>query len=115
MTMVERTLRRNQQQRETGNSEEIQNLVELLGDRCENLAQNGRLDGAILYGSVLDPAVFHDNSDIDIALGGVAPEKSWSLVSDLGRGIDRELDVQFLEDMPEKWAENVREEGIQLH
>lgn len=114
MTMVKQALQRNQQQRETGNSKEIQNIIELLGDRCENLARTGRLDEAFLYGSVLDPAFFHDKSDVDIALGGVAPEDSWSLVSELGRGLDRELDVQFLEDMPEEWAKNVRKEGIQL-
>jgi predicted nucleotidyltransferase len=114
MTMVEDTLRRSQKQRKTENSQEIAALVRQLKENSKDLAQQDRLDEAILFGSALSPEMFHGESDLDIALGGVTPEDSWTVVSELARGINRELDVQFLEDMPEKWAENVREEGIQL-
>ena len=112
--MVEQALRRNKQQRETENTEEIEELVRQLKERCEKLEREGRLDEAVLFGSVLYPELFHGNSDLDIALDGVSSQDSWTIISELSRGIDRELDVQFMEDIPEEWVRNVRDEGIQL-
>ncbi|MFB6356624.1 MAG: nucleotidyltransferase family protein [bacterium] len=114
MTMVEQSLQRYKKNREAENAEEIEALVRQLETRCEKLARQGQLDEAVLFGSVLTPENFHGNSDLDIALGGVPSEETWGVVSELARGIGREFDVQFLEDMPERWVENIREEGIQL-
>lgn len=114
MTMVEQALKRNRRQQKNENSEEIEALIRQLTDRCKSLSRRGRLNEAILFGSVLHPRFFHENSDVDIALGGVSPDDSWALTSELARVVDRELDVQFLEDVPKQWRDNIRDEGIQL-
>jgi predicted nucleotidyltransferase len=114
MSLVKDTLRKNKQQRVADSRDEIARIKKELKSRCRTLCKSGRLREALLYGSALDPDFFHRDSDIDIALGGVEPSDSWAVAGYLGRELGRRIDVQFIEDMPDRRVGKIREQGFSL-
>jgi len=114
MSLVQETMEKKRRNRVADNREEIAQIKEQLMKRCQELCREGRLKEALLYGSVLKPEFFHSNSDIDLAIGGIEPSDCWAVAGYLGRDLARQVDVQFIEDLPPERADKVRKQGISL-
>jgi predicted nucleotidyltransferase len=52
----------------------------------------------VLFGSTTIPSRFHEGSDIDLAVWGLAPEKYFALLSDLDRRSEYFIDLIPAED-----------------
>lgn len=114
MTLVQQTLERNQKNRVRRNRKITADLIETLRSRCRKMQADNKITTAVLHGSVLEPEFFRSNSDIDLVLGGVNPADSWKVTAEIGRDLAYPLDVQFLEDLPEKRAQRIFREGRRL-
>lgn len=114
MTLVQETLKRNTKDRDRQNRQITADLIETLRSRCRKMQADNKITTAVLHGSVLEPEFFRSNSDIDLVLGGVKPANSWKVTAEIGRNLDYPLDVQFLEDIPEKRAQRILRKGRRL-
>ena len=82
----------------------------------------GRLDQALsalvekyqwtecyLFGSVVSPGRFGPESDVDIAVGGLAKQDFYRFVGDISSVLERDVDVVVLEES--RIAETIRRRG----
>jgi predicted nucleotidyltransferase len=63
-----------------------------------------------LFGSVIAPGRFDSDSDVDIAVGGLAMQDLYRFVGEISSALDREVDVVVLEES--RLAPSIRRKGI---
>ena len=80
------------------------------------LVQDFGVRRVYLFGSLVDPDLAHDRSDIDLAVEGLEKAAYWRALSDVWRLLPAgvELDLVPLEDAWPGLAERVRAEGVLL-
>ena len=77
------------------------------------LNQNGAdygIQEAFIFGSVTRPGHFHDNSDVDIAVVQIKPEKYCIAISFISEWLERDVDLIELPKCP--FQHRIRELGI---
>ena len=62
-----------------------------------------------LFGSILSPGRFHEDSDVDLAVGGLARHDLYRFVGDVSSILERNVDVVVLEES--RLAESIRRKG----
>jgi predicted nucleotidyltransferase len=67
-----------------------------------------------LIGSLARQGSFHEGSDIDLAVAGLAPEQYWAALDQVAALADREVELIRLEDAGPEMAAHVAAEGILL-
>jgi len=65
---------------------------------------------AFIFGSLVRPGAFHEDSDVDIALEGLPPERFWEAAAHLSEILEREVDVLPLEEV--RFREKIEREGL---
>ncbi|MBD3315314.1 MAG: hypothetical protein GF344_05970 [Chitinivibrionales bacterium] len=68
------------------------------GRLAEILARQPEVSKVVLFGSTTIPHRFHEDSDIDLAVWGLAPEKYFAVLSDLERKSEYSIDLIPAED-----------------
>lgn len=91
--------------------EELKHIIEKL-KTLENYWKKYKVKKVYLHGSMVD-GIFHEGSDIDIAVTGVGFQEVLGLFSNIGRHFDRVVDVRSLEDLPFK--EKVQQKGVLIY
>ena len=84
--------------------------VNKVWNAIEHLRQTYRWDDLYIFGSATKSVRFHEDSDIDIGIGGLDKFSHYRFIADLFRLIKREVDVVRLEDCP--FADTIRTRGI---
>jgi predicted nucleotidyltransferase len=92
-TLLDRHLRRQQQENERMRQETLQRLLRLL----PKLAPRYGFDQAYVFGSLAKKGRFRKTSDIDLAVRGLTNEKYFSFMAELSDRLGREVDVIQLE------------------
>jgi len=92
-TLLDRALRRKRQEREKLRRETIQKLKRAVS----RLAKSYGIERVFLFGSAIKPGRFHERSDVDVAVSGLANEDYFSFMAALSRTIKRDVDVVQLE------------------
>lgn len=93
-TLLDRALRRKRQEREKLRRETIQKLKRTVPQLTKSYA----IERVFLFGSAIKPGYFHERSDVDIAVYGLASENYFSFMAALSRALKRDVDVIQLED-----------------
>lgn len=62
-----------------------------------------------LFGSIVNPDRFSENSDVDVAVSGLAKHNLFSFMAELSRELGRDVDVLILEESPIE--EHIRRKG----
>lgn len=75
----------------------------------ESLAGKYQWKELLLFGSIVNPGKFSENSDVDVAVSGLAKHDLFSFVAELSRELGRDVDVLILEESP--IAEHIRRKG----
>jgi uncharacterized protein len=65
---------------------------------------------AYVFGSLVYPGKFTENSDVDVAIGEVAPEDFFDIISLLSTALSREVDL--LEIKKCHFAHRIRQQGV---
>ncbi|WP_107670373.1 nucleotidyltransferase family protein [Cyanothece sp. BG0011] len=68
------------------------------------------IEKAYIFGSVTYPNKFHQNSDVDLAVETINPEKHFLAISLLSTYLEREVDIIKLNQC--HFAHRIREKGI---
>jgi hypothetical protein len=63
-----------------------------------------------LFGSVIAPGRFNPDSDVDIAVGGLAKQDLYRFVGEISSALERDVDVVVLEES--RLAPSIRRKGI---
>jgi hypothetical protein len=92
--LLDRALRQKKQEREKLRREMIQKLKRAV----PKLAESYGIDRVLLFGSAIKPGRFHERSDLDVAVAGLASEDYFSFMAALSRAIERDVDVVHIED-----------------
>lgn len=94
-----------------------QQLFEAAQKCAQWLAEKYAVRAVYLFGSVAWPERFHADSDIDLAVEGLADEKYFRALAELWRLLPsgRELNLVPLEAAFPELAERVRGEGVVLY
>lgn len=79
------------------------------------LAERYAADRVILFGSLAWPRPFRRDSDIDLAVEGLAPEHFFRADAELAREIPFPIDLKLLSDCPPGLRERIEREGRVLH
>ncbi len=93
-TFLDRALRRKRREREKLRRETIQKLKRA----APKLAKSYGIDRVLLFGSAIKPGRFHERSDLDVAVAGLASEDYFSFMAALSSAIERDVDVVHIED-----------------
>ena len=93
-TLLDRALRQKSREREKLRRETIQKLKRAV----PRLAKSYGIERVILFGSAIKPGRFHERSDVDVAVDGLATKDYFSFMSALSRAIERDVDVIQIED-----------------
>jgi predicted nucleotidyltransferase len=76
----------------------------------EEFATEYGIEKAYIFGSVTRPGKFHQNSDVDLAVEQIKPEKYCLAISLLSAHLQREVDVIELEKC--HFSDRLRQTGI---
>jgi predicted nucleotidyltransferase len=79
------------------------------------LAERYSVTRVTLFGSLAWPRAFRSDSDIDLAVEGLAPEHFFRADAELAREIAFPIDLKLLSDCPPGLRERIELEGIALH
>jgi predicted nucleotidyltransferase len=82
---------------------------------AECLVEQFGAERVYLIGSLARPGKFHQHSDVDLAVVGLAPERYFQALSEMGRLAGREVDLILLEDATADMVSHIKEEGIVLY
>jgi hypothetical protein len=93
-TLLDHALRRKKQVREKLRRETIQKLKHAV----PRLAKSYGIDRVVAFGSAIKPGRFHERSDVDVAVSGLANEDYFSFMSALSNAIKRDVDVVQIEE-----------------
>lgn len=85
----------------------LQNMMTWLNDHG---SQYG-IQSAYMFGSLIQPQRFHENSDIDIAVEQINPGDFFAVISLISEAMGREVDVIELGQCP--FRDRIRQTGIQ--
>ena len=86
-------------------------------DRCAQiLCENYGVKTVYLFGSLTNPALFHERSDIDVVVEGLPDSLYFKALAELWRQLPRglELDLIPFEDADPELRKRVLEEGVIL-
>lgn len=79
------------------------------------LAERYAVDRVILFGSLAWPRPFRRDSDIDLAVEGLAPEHFFRADAELAREIPFPIDLKPLPDCWPSLRERIEREGVMLY
>jgi uncharacterized protein len=79
------------------------------------LAEHYGVTRVILFGSLAWPRPFRPDSDIDLAVEGLAPEHFFRADAELAREIPFPIDLKLLSDCPPGLRKRIEHEGRVLH
>ena len=88
--VLDRALARRRQEREAERLALQARALELLEEAPVDLAE------AILFGSLVKPGRFRENSDIDVAVPHLEPRDFFELMGYLEEGLNRDIDLVLL-------------------
>ena len=91
--LLERYLKKIEQKKEKQRLEVLQNVLEALGKLSKELS----FKKAYIFGSILKKKRFYYDSDIDIAVAGLADKDFFLFMSRLGDAVGRNVDIVQLE------------------
>jgi len=106
-TLLDRRLRQKQRENEKLRQQTLQRVLELL----PQLAARHGFHRAYVFGSVAKKGRFRKNSDIDIAIEGLADQQYFKFMADLDEQLEREVDVIQLE--KHRLKKRIVESGIE--
>jgi predicted nucleotidyltransferase len=109
------TARRRRQKKEIQLKRKRENALHLAKEAAEILKQQFGAKRVVLFGSLLVSERFHERSDIDLAVWGLAEKDYYRSVGRL-LSLDLEFNVDLIriEWAPSKLAEAIEQEGIEL-
>jgi predicted nucleotidyltransferase len=82
--------------------EERKRVLQRITDALDLLAREIKFSEAHIFGSLIHPYRFRENSDVDIGFLGLADEDFFRTIGFLSRAIGRDVDVIQLESHPLK-------------
>jgi hypothetical protein len=106
-TLLDRHLRKKQRENEKRRQETLQQVFRLLS----KLAGKYGFNRAYVFGSITQMGRFRKNSDVDVAVAGLADEKYFALIVELSHKLGREVDVFQIEKHPLR--KRIMETGIE--
>ncbi len=95
-------------QRAAAALDEARRAARILADRYD-------VNRVILFGSLAWPRPFRRESDIDLAVEGLAPEHFFRADAELAREIPFPIDLKLLSDCPPALLDRIEREGRVLH
>jgi len=79
-------------------------------EALDQLTGDYRWEELYIFGSLIKPARFHPESDVDVAVRGLSKFDHFAFVGDLSMLIERPVDVVLLEECP--FAEAIVSKGL---
>ena len=86
-------------------------LMELTLQWLQDQAESYGIDRAYLFGSLTRPYRFRADSDVDVAVEQVNPERFFEAIASLSEAVER--DVDLIELAKCHFADRVRQQGVQ--
>ena len=115
MAVYRATARRQAQQEEEALSQRLELARETAQKAADLLREQFSAKNVTLFGSVARGQGFHQRSDIDLAVDGIAHQDFWRAWSALDRiGTDFEFDLVDVETASMDLIDQIRQEGIEL-
>ncbi|OGC07024.1 hypothetical protein A3H38_03880 [candidate division WOR-1 bacterium RIFCSPLOWO2_02_FULL_46_20] len=94
----------------------LETLRKAASQAAQILADQFQAKKIYLFGSVKTPAFFHEASDVDLAVEGIAPKKYFpALAKIMGLFGGRRVDLVPLEDAPPLIEKKIKETGEVLY
>ena len=104
--LLDEIIQKKRESREKRRSNTIQRVFKVL----KKLAEEISFQEAYLFGSVIRPHTFSENSDLDIGFTGLADKDFFKVMSFLSRETGRDVDVVQLEH--HRLSEKIKNEGL---
>lgn len=82
---------------------------------AELLAERYGVTRVLLFGSLVSKRRFRPESDIDLAVEGLAPKRFFTADAELAWEISFPVHLQVLSDFPPESRERIEREGVVLH
>lgn len=95
--------------RAAGWERQRQSTLSRLEELLELAAERFGLRRAVIFGSIIAPGRFTDQSDVDVAVIDLPSEAFFPLAAFLSVGLEREVDLVWLDDL--HFADVIRRDG----
>jgi uncharacterized protein len=96
-------------QRQQRCEQERQKTLSQVIDWLHQSGHHYGIDQAYIFGSVIQPGRFHDNSDVDVGVNAIDPVKQIEAMADLSMAILRDVDIVDLRRC--HFADRIRDQG----
>lgn len=89
--------------------------MEVAREAAGRLVEGFGVERVILFGSLAGWRRFRRDSDIDLAVDGLAPQPFIRADADLAWHLSAPIDLKLLDDCPSLLRQRIEEEGVVLH
>ncbi len=96
--------------RQASNERDRQALLDKVFHLLEGLGSTYGIDRAYVFGSLIRPGRFNNQSDIDIAVEEIDPSRFFEAISEFSRHLERTVDLLELNKC--HFAQRIREKGV---
>jgi predicted nucleotidyltransferase len=95
--------------RQAQHEQERQQVLQQVLEWLQRSGQDYGIDRAYIFGSVIKPGRFHENSDVDVGVEEIDPVKQIDAMADLSMALMRDVDIVDLRKC--HFAHRIREQG----